>query len=115
MVKAKFETQWSYQLSYGTADEPNRSGMSGGKDNQGATIADMFKMVTYYLCLGYVVSATLFETCKLCCGTGTVRKKSNRLFAFKKCPACKGCKPSEDIECGRFGLSQGVSVLNDAR
>lgn len=112
---AKFETQWSYMLNYGTPDEPNRSGMSGGKDTQGATIADMFKMVTYYLGLGYVVSGCLIETCKLCCGTGTVHKKSNRLYDFKKCPECKGAEPSEAIPCGRFGLPQGISVLNDAR
>lgn len=109
-----FETQWSYSLDYGPPDAPHRSGMCGGKDTQGATIADMFKMATYYLGLGYIVSAKLDEHCKVCHGTGTKPKRGGRLYQFVKCSACKGRKPSETIDCGRFGLSQGVTIHNDA-
>ena len=110
----KFETRWSYSLSYGTKEDPHRSGMSGGKDTQGETIADMFKMVTYYLSLGYEVTGVLHESCAKCEGAGRVPLKHRKMYQSKLCPACKGVRPSEPIDCRRFGMPVGIIFTNNA-
>ena len=110
-----WDTVWTYSLSYGSKEEPDRSGMAGGKDTLGESIKDMFRMVTYYLGLGYVVSAKIHEHCKLCAGTGRVpKKRTQRLYVSKPCPDCKG-RQGQTIDCGRFDLSNGVTINNDAR
>lgn len=110
---AKLETVWTYSLDYGTAENPTRSGMSGGQDTLGETIRDMFKSVAFYLGRGYEVRGKITEHCKLCAGVGKVPKKGRRPRLFpemKPCPACKGQKPSETIECGRFELGRDVEI-----
>lgn len=93
--------------------EDGKSGvsMSAGGPTLEEAMQSIFTYATYYLALGKRVTVRdLRPFCKVCSGSGRVRK-GIRIRRWVKCPSCKG-KGEGDIIVGSFEakLPAGVDL-----
>ena len=67
----------------------NRSSAGFGANTMEKCLADMVRVATYYLALGYDVKLDWLDSrCTNCNGNGTIRKQTRRMVKHIKCPIC---------------------------
>lgn len=85
------KTYWTVSVQTYHADGSKGTSCFSDGDALADALAGAFREASYYIIgCGYDVKIELQEVCSTCHNAGTVRGKRGR----KRCPVCKGVKPS---------------------